>query len=162
VDDCRWEQFLKKAEALDAIGELLARRKITAADSANEALSPALLSRAGESLARCLTDTRITMTDLFPLAPELSGYPGEWLERVQLDIKYAGYIEKEKRVAAKAAKIDAIKLDPEMDYAAVTGLSAEAKEKFKTVKPLTVGQAARIPGIRQGDIALLMVLAGKR
>ena len=57
--------------------------------------------------------------------------------------------------------MDAIKLDPAMDYAALTGLSAEAQEKLKTVRPLTVGQAARIPGVRQGDIALLMVLASK-
>jgi tRNA uridine 5-carboxymethylaminomethyl modification enzyme len=95
-------------------------------------------------------------------APETENYLGELLERVLLDIKYAGYIEKEKRAAAKAAKMDAIKLDPNMDYAGISGLSVEAREKLKTVKPLTVGQAARIPGLRQGDIALLMVLARKR
>ncbi|MDR0315355.1 MAG: tRNA uridine-5-carboxymethylaminomethyl(34) synthesis enzyme MnmG [Treponema sp.] len=94
--------------------------------------------------------------------PELAHYPAELIERTLLDIKYAGYIEKEKRAAAKAAKMDAIKLNPNMDYVSISGLSAEAKEKLKTVKPLTVGQAARIPGLRQGDIALLMVLAGKR
>jgi tRNA uridine 5-carboxymethylaminomethyl modification enzyme len=93
---------------------------------------------------------------------EPENYPGELLERVLLDIKYAGYIEKEKRAVAKAAKMDAIKLDPNMDYASLTGLSVEAREKLKTVKPFTVGQAARIPGLRQGDIALLMVLAKKR
>jgi len=49
-----------------------------------------------------------------------------------------------------------------LDYSALAGLSHEAREKLETVKPLTVGQAARIPGVRQGDIALLMVLAGRR
>ena len=93
---------------------------------------------------------------------ELARYPAELVERVLLDIKYAGYIEKENRVAAKLAKMDAIKLDPALDYAAITGLSSEAREKLKTVKPLTVGQASRVPGVRQGDIALLMVLAGKK
>ena len=102
------------------------------------------------------------MEDILPFAPELRRYPAEWLERIRLDIRYAGYIEKEKRAAAKAAKMDAIKLNPAMDYAAITGLSSEAREKLETVKPLTVGQAARIPGVRQGDIALLMVLAGRR
>jgi tRNA uridine 5-carboxymethylaminomethyl modification enzyme len=58
--------------------------------------------------------------------------------------------------------MDAIKLDPALDYAALSGLSSEAREKLTTVKPLTVGQAARIPGVRQGDIALRMVLAGKK
>ena len=77
-------------------------------------------------------------------------------------MKYAGYIEKEKRAAAKLAKMEAIKIPADMDYAGVTGFSAEAKEKLKAVRPLTVGQAARIPGVRQGDIALLMILARKK
>ena len=164
LDDDRWERFLKKAEALDEIKELLSQRKClppAGAATGGEHAS-ALLSHVGENLERCLTDTRITLDDILPFAPELSGYPAEWLERIRLDIRYAGYIEKEKRTAAKAAKMDAIKLSPTMDYAALTGLSSEAREKLKTVKPLTVGQAARIPGVRQGDIALLMVLAGRR
>jgi tRNA uridine 5-carboxymethylaminomethyl modification enzyme len=156
VDDRRWERFLKKAEALDAITELLSRRKLPAA--ADAILRP----HAGESLERCLTDSQVELADILPFAPELENYPAEWLERARLDIKYAGYIEKEKRTAARAAKMDAIKLDPNTDYAAISGLSAEAREKLKTVRPLTVGQAARIPGLRQGDIALLMVLANKR
>jgi tRNA uridine 5-carboxymethylaminomethyl modification enzyme len=91
----------------------------------------------------------------------LAGYPGELVERVLLDIKYAGYIEKENRFAAKAAKMDAIKLDPGMDYSAISGLSIEAREKLQSVKPLSIGQAARIPGVRQGDIAVLIILAKK-
>jgi tRNA uridine 5-carboxymethylaminomethyl modification enzyme len=93
---------------------------------------------------------------------ELSAYPAELVESALLDIKYAGYIEKENRFAAKAAKMDAIKLDPNTDYAAVTGLSSEAREKLNTVKPLNVGQAARIPGVRQGDIAVLIIHANKK
>jgi tRNA uridine 5-carboxymethylaminomethyl modification enzyme len=58
--------------------------------------------------------------------------------------------------------MEAVRLDPARDYKDVRGLSSEAKEKLAAVKPLTVGQAARIPGVRQGDIALLMILANKR
>jgi tRNA uridine 5-carboxymethylaminomethyl modification enzyme len=168
LDDERWERFREKARALDEIRELLARRKCQPAVAPSEGAPSgdetaiALLSHTGESLERCLTDTRISPADILPLAPELGAYPGEWLERVRLDIRYAGYIEKEKRAVAKTAKMDAIKLNPALDYAAITGLSSEAREKLKTVRPLTVGQAARIPGVRQGDIALLMVLAGRR
>jgi tRNA uridine 5-carboxymethylaminomethyl modification enzyme len=92
----------------------------------------------------------------------LEGYPAGLVESALLDIKYAGYIEKEKRFAAKAAKMDAIKLDPNTDYSAISGLSSEAKEKLNAVKPLNVGQAARIPGVRQGDVAVLIILANKR
>jgi tRNA uridine 5-carboxymethylaminomethyl modification enzyme len=90
---------------------------------------------------------------------ELSAYPAELVERSLLDIKYAGYIEKERRFAAKAAKMDAIKLNPNTDYSAISGLSVEAREKLQSVKPLNVGQAARIPGVRQGDIAVLIIMA---
>ncbi|MDR2020457.1 MAG: tRNA uridine-5-carboxymethylaminomethyl(34) synthesis enzyme MnmG [Treponema sp.] len=157
--DRRWEHFLRKTEALDSIRELLRRRKV----SGEAAAEGTVLGRhAGESLERALTDSAAAPADILRLAPELSRYPAEWLERAVLDIKYAGYIEKEKRSAARNAKLDAIKLDPGMDYASITGLSAESKEKLRQVRPLTLGQAARIPGVRQGDIALLMVLTGKR
>jgi tRNA uridine 5-carboxymethylaminomethyl modification enzyme len=92
---------------------------------------------------------------------ELANYPAELVERVMLDIKYAGYIEKENRFAAKAAKMDAIKLNPNTDYMGISGLSTEAKEKLNLVKPLNVGQAARIPGVRQGDVAVLIILSNK-
>jgi len=160
VDDERWEIFRKKVDALDEIRELLAQRKFSL--FSDKTSNEALVSHAGESLERCLTDTRVELTDILPFAPELSAYPAEWLERARLDIRYAGYIEKENRAAAKAAKMDAIKLDPGLDYAALTGLSSEAREKLKTVRPITVGQAARIPGVRQGDIALLMVLTARK
>jgi tRNA uridine 5-carboxymethylaminomethyl modification enzyme len=167
VDDQRWELFQKKAEALDEIRELLAQRRYSpapAAGAADAAITgnAALVPHAGESLERCLADSRVELADILPFADELSAYPAEWLERARLDIRYAGYIEKENRAAAKAAKMDAIKLDPRLDYAAINGLSSEAREKLKTARPITVGQAARIPGVRQGDIALLMVLAGRK
>jgi tRNA uridine 5-carboxymethylaminomethyl modification enzyme len=154
--DERWERFVKKTEALEKIRELLRTRK--APGNAEAAGPAALRPHGGESLERCLADSAVSLEDISPWAPELSAYPGEWLERARLDIKYAGYIEKEHRAAARADKLEAVKLDPETDYAAIQGLSAESKEKLKTVKPLTLGQAARIPGVRQGDIALLLVL----
>ncbi|MDR2490900.1 MAG: tRNA uridine-5-carboxymethylaminomethyl(34) synthesis enzyme MnmG [Spirochaetaceae bacterium] len=89
------------------------------------------------------------------------GYPARWVETAALDVKYEGYIEKEKRSIARRARMDAIKLDAAIDYGAITSLSAEGREKLRAVRPLTLGQAARIPGIRQGDIALLMALASR-
>jgi len=134
VSEERWERFQKKTKGLEAIQELLKERNISSQTSSEE---------------------------LFEIIPELSSWPGEWVECVRLDLKYSGYIEKEKRAAAKLSKMDAIKISPDMDYASLQGLSAEAKEKLKSVRPLTVGQAARIPGVRQGDIALLMVVVRK-
>ncbi|MDR0502490.1 MAG: tRNA uridine-5-carboxymethylaminomethyl(34) synthesis enzyme MnmG [Treponema sp.] len=139
IDDSRWELFLEKTRTLDAIKELLAQR-------VHSQRKPGV--DAGGASGN--------------YGAELTAWPAELVERALLDKKYAGYIEKEIRFAAKAAKMDAIKLDPNMDYSSVNGLSAEAKEKLISVKPLNVGQAARIPGVRQGDIAFLIILANKK
>jgi tRNA uridine 5-carboxymethylaminomethyl modification enzyme len=148
VDDERWELFTRKTAALEAVGELLRQRKVPAAAGPH----------GGESLEQALRDSRFRLEDALPLAPELENYPPEWLERACLDIRYAGYIEKERRMAARGAKMDAIRLDPGFDYASLGGLSAEAREKLTETRPLSLGQASRIPGLRQGDIALLMAL----
>jgi tRNA uridine 5-carboxymethylaminomethyl modification enzyme len=135
VDDSRWERFLEKTKKLDEVKELLAQRRPSA-------------------VAATAQDTEFS-------GKEFASYPAELVERALLDKKYAGYIEKEIRFAAKAAKMDAIKLNPNTDYSAINGLSVEAREKLQSVKPLNVGQAARIPGVRQGDIALLIIMAKK-
>jgi len=109
-----------------------------------------------------LLKAKSASSQINPVAsPEFSSWPAEWVERVYLDIKYAGYIEKEKRAVEKLAKMEGVKIPGDLDYSCFTGLSAEAKEKLIAVKPLTLGQAARIPGIRQGDIALLMIILKK-
>ncbi|MDR1411547.1 MAG: tRNA uridine-5-carboxymethylaminomethyl(34) synthesis enzyme MnmG [Spirochaetaceae bacterium] len=160
--EARWERFLKKTQSLDEIRELLRNRKAPGTLEQERGGFPAALRpHAGESLERALADSAVKREDILFFAPELAAWPSEWLERAVLDIKYAGYIEKEGRAASRAARMDAIKLDPGLDYAALGGLSSEAREKLKAVRPLTVGQAARIPGVRQGDIALLMVLVKK-
>jgi tRNA uridine 5-carboxymethylaminomethyl modification enzyme len=145
IDEGRWERFERKSESLGAIRELLATRK---------AASPA-----AESLARALKHPGVDSRQIRAFAPELENYPVEWLERVVLDIKYEGYIEKELRFGARMSKMDAVKLNPLINYDEIKGLSAESKEKFRQVRPLTVGQASRIQGVRQSDIALLLVTA---
>ncbi|MDR1388842.1 MAG: tRNA uridine-5-carboxymethylaminomethyl(34) synthesis enzyme MnmG [Treponema sp.] len=100
--------------------------------------------------------------DLPGAIDELAKFPPAWVSQVSLDNKYSGYIEKEKRVIRRNTKMDAVKLDPDLDYRSISGLSSEAREKLLVVRPLTVGQAARISGVRQGDTALLMVLAGRK
>jgi tRNA uridine 5-carboxymethylaminomethyl modification enzyme len=173
IGEARWERFAKKIRGLDEIRELLKTRRLAGAESGAgtgtgetpqtpEAPSSALARHRGRSFEEALRDGSVGIDEILPLLPELRSYPAEWLEGAVLDIKYSGYIEKEKRAAARNAKLDNAKLDPAFDYAAVPALSAEAREKLQAVRPLTLGQAARIPGVRQGDIALLMVLTRKK
>jgi tRNA uridine 5-carboxymethylaminomethyl modification enzyme len=143
IGEERWERFRQKVEALDAVRTLLASKR----------------TGGGENLESALKHPGVGLEDIFCFVPELKKYPVEWLERAVLDIKYAGYIEKELRFVSRVAKMEALRLDPALNYDELKGLSAESREKLRQVRPLTVGQAARIPGVRQGDIALLLLAA---
>ncbi|MDR2660251.1 MAG: tRNA uridine-5-carboxymethylaminomethyl(34) synthesis enzyme MnmG [Spirochaetaceae bacterium] len=154
ISDERCERFEQKMRSLSLIRELFASRKAGPAESLRLKIPVS-----GESLEQALKHPGVDPHEISAFVPELENYPQEWVERVVLDIKYEGYIEKEMRFSARMAKMDAVKLDPLTDYDEIKGLSAESKEKLRQVRPLTVGQAARIPGVRQGDVALLLVKA---
>ncbi|MDR1445604.1 MAG: tRNA uridine-5-carboxymethylaminomethyl(34) synthesis enzyme MnmG [Treponema sp.] len=148
VDDERWQRFCRKKEALETIQELFREQGIKNYQDLQKQASVQKQVSVQKQASAWKSGLEGMET-----------YPEEWIERVALDLKYSGYIEKEQRAAARNARMDAVKLDPNLDYYSISGLSAESKEKLTKVKPLTIGQAARVPGVRQGDIALLMVLA---
>jgi tRNA uridine 5-carboxymethylaminomethyl modification enzyme len=76
---------------------------------------------------------------------------------VQTEIKYEGYIRREEEEAARQAKAENVKLPQDTDYAAIRGLRLEAAQKLNQVKPLTVGQAARISGVNPADVTVLLI-----
>jgi tRNA uridine 5-carboxymethylaminomethyl modification enzyme len=96
------------------------------------------------------------------LEPALAGFPAEWLEGVALDLRYEGYIAKEERLSARLGKMDRTRMPADLDYRSVPGLSSESAEKLSQARPLTLGQASRVPGVRPSDIALLAVRLGSR
>lgn len=79
------------------------------------------------------------------------------LEQVEIETKYQGYIERQRKQIDEDAKADRRILPPQVDYGAIPGMRNEAREKFMRVQPTTLGQAARIPGITPADIATLWV-----
>ncbi|GHV82845.1 tRNA uridine 5-carboxymethylaminomethyl modification enzyme MnmG [Spirochaetia bacterium] len=164
IQEERFERFLKKTESINEIKTLLNERKVSHNADDKAAADDGIAHNAlysGETLARALTHAETDFSFLLNSAPELKTYPKEWVNCAMLDIKYAGYIEKELRTVQRLEKMEAVKLAPNFDYNEVKGLSAESKEKLNRVRPITLGQAGRIPGVRQGDIALLFVLASR-
>ena len=85
-----------------------------------------------------------------PLSPELA-------EQVQIEAKYAGYIEKQKLEVARFRRLEDRRLPADLDYRALVGLRTEAQEKLSTVRPATVGQATRLAGVNPADISVLLV-----
>jgi tRNA uridine 5-carboxymethylaminomethyl modification enzyme len=85
----------------------------------------------------------------------------EGAEQATIQMKYAGYIDKEHEMVEKMARLENIKLYPDFEYARLTSLSSEAREKLEQIKPETIGQASRISGVSPADISVLMVYLGR-
>ena len=92
---------------------------------------------------------------------EEQGFSKSVQEQVEIQIKYAGYIEKEKLNADKLNRLEAVKIPADFDYHALASLSHEAKEKLSNIQPQTISQASRISGINPSDISVLLVKLGR-
>ena len=88
---------------------------------------------------------------------DLSDIPAEVSEQIEIQAKYAGYIERQNSEVEKLSQQEEVRLPPDMNYMAISGLSNEAKQKLMEIKPLSIGQAARISGITPSSISLLLV-----
>ncbi|MEG6502746.1 tRNA uridine-5-carboxymethylaminomethyl(34) synthesis enzyme MnmG, partial [Desulfovibrio sp. 1214_IL3152] len=78
-------------------------------------------------------------------------------ESVQTEIKYAGYLTRQRELVARTAKLESTALPPDLDYATVAGLSREVTEKLDRVRPLSLGQAGRISGVTPAAVACLEI-----
>ena len=86
---------------------------------------------------------------------DLSQYSQSVIEEVALDAKYAGYLKRQEVEAERAKKQENMEIPLDFDYDKVDGLSSESREKFKTIRPASIGQAGRISGVRVSDVAIL-------
>ena len=92
---------------------------------------------------------------------ETQGFSSAVEEQVEIQIKYAGYIEKEKLNADKLTRLESVKIPVDFDYHVLASLSHEAKEKLSSIRPVTISQASRISGINPSDISVLLVKLGR-
>jgi tRNA uridine 5-carboxymethylaminomethyl modification enzyme len=167
VSAARREKFESRRQGIQEIASLLENRRIGQADLGSQGMS----SHLGDTLATALRDPSVgALLDDFAkpwdfLAPYFPGrgeYPQSWVATAVLDARYKGYLEKEERLAARVDKSDRLRIPEDFDFRAVPGLSKEAMEKLEGVRPLTLGQASRVPGVRKSDTALLYVVLARR
>jgi tRNA uridine 5-carboxymethylaminomethyl modification enzyme len=85
----------------------------------------------------------------------------EVLEQAEIQVKYAGYIEKEKANADKLQRLESIRIPADFDYTKLSSLSMEAREKLSAIRPATISQASRISGVSPSDISVLLVFLGR-
>jgi tRNA uridine 5-carboxymethylaminomethyl modification enzyme len=113
-----------------------------------------LLLRPNVSLAQ--------MTTAVPaLADALHSFDNQALEQAEIQLKYDTYIEKEKELVQKMSQLEELVIPAAFDYAKVSALSNEARQKFLKIRPHTLGQASRISGVNPSDVQILMVFMGR-
>ena len=110
----------------------------------------------------------VTITSMAEVLPELKekidllgARKEEIVESTEINIKYKGYIEREKLAADKLRRLDNIRLPKDFDYNGVQSLSTEARQKLSRIQPATIGEASRIPGVSPNDVSVLLVLMGR-
>lgn len=111
-----------------------------------------------------LTRPNITLSklDKLEIISEVSSkYSDEVREQAEINIKYKGYIDKEKENVAKLQRLENIKIPEDFDFSKISSLSAEAKQKLNLVKPKTIAQAGRISGVSPADINVLLIYLGR-
>ncbi|MCO5248510.1 MAG: tRNA uridine-5-carboxymethylaminomethyl(34) synthesis enzyme MnmG [Chitinophagales bacterium] len=116
-------------------------------------------------LDKLISRPHISIAELIENVPKVESlvadYEHEFTEQAEINIKYGGYIEREKEMAVKMHNLENIKLPSKTDYRSIPSLSIEAREKLNKLKPTTLGQASRISGVSPADISVLMVFIGR-
>ncbi|WP_027079519.1 tRNA uridine-5-carboxymethylaminomethyl(34) synthesis enzyme MnmG [Luteimonas mephitis] len=160
VDDARWDAFARKRDAVAAetqrLGALWASPNNAAGRDAVATLGIELSRESsGLDLLRRPELDYARLVSVPSFAPA-TGDPAV-AEQVEIEAKYSGYLERQREEIARAQRHEAMAIPGGFDYAAVRGLSAEVRQKFERVRPQTVGQAQRIPGVTPAAVSLLLV-----
>ena len=108
---------------------------------------------------------QVTIQGLGDVVPELKarmeGLSEEVVESCEIQIKYAGYIKREQNEAAKLQRLDQIRIPDGFNYEEIQSLSTEARQKLSRIRPKSIGEAQRIPGVSPNDVSVLLVLMGR-
>jgi tRNA uridine 5-carboxymethylaminomethyl modification enzyme len=148
------ERLERKLRSVEEIRELLRSRKVAGVDA--DALV-ALASHRGRSFEQALRDPKIAISELAAREPLLENYAGEWLSLAETAVKYAGYVRRQDDLVGRFRSLEDKRIPPGFDWDTAAGFSTEAREKLKRIRPASVGQASRIPGVRPPDIAVILV-----
>ncbi len=169
-----YEIGLVPAERLQAVERKYeaVRREIRRLEHAGVSASPALSELLdardagtvpdGASLLALLKRPRVSYDDLAPFDPNRPELSADVREQVEISVKYEGYIKRQEKQVREFERMESRALPPDMDYPSIQGLRLEAREKLSAVRPLNLGQAARISGVSPADVAALAIYLERR
>lgn len=166
VSDARYMAYLAKQARIAAENERFRKTRVAPGEKVNSLLeslgSTPLKPGAGTSLADLLRRPEIHFDDLAPIDPDRPGLSTAERFAVEVDLKYEGYIRLEQERIDRFLRLEHRELAETIDYAAITGLRLEARQKLSRLKPASLGQASRISGVSPADIAVLLVYLDAR
>ena len=159
IGDERWKNFLTKEEKKKVELERVKKTVISPTEEVNKILVSRETSpiKSGIRLVELLKRPQITYNDLKKVDKERPNLEEDILEQVEIEIKYEGYIKRQKSQIDDMRRLEVKKLPYNIDYNNLKGLRLEAKEKLSKIRPINIGQASRISGVSPADISVLLI-----
>jgi tRNA uridine 5-carboxymethylaminomethyl modification enzyme len=161
VGPARAAAYAAKAQALASARAEAAALTLTPQEAVRAGL-PVKADGQRRNVMELLAYPTIGFDDLAGIWPQLAAWPAAVREQVEIDASYAGYLDRQAADAAAFRRDEDLRLPPELDYAAIGGLSNEVRQKLSAVRPLTLGQAARIEGVTPGALTALLAHVRRR
>lgn len=164
----RYDHFVKKNTLVESLVEFARRQSIKAAEINDylKSVDSEPLTQ-GRKLYDILMRNNVTFETLQPVLPKLKKFiaenemNAEVIEEAEIQIKYKGYIEREKFIAEKLHRLENILIPADFDFHSMNSLTIEARQKLSRIRPTTIGQASRIPGVSPADVNVLLVKFGR-
>ncbi len=164
VDDVRWAVFCEKREAIERQRQRMASSWVQPGSAQAEQLAAKIAKPLAHeyNLLDLLKRPELDFADLAALLDDGEQVSDEVAEQLEIGVKYAGYIERQKDEIERLRRHEETPLPIDFDYAAIDGLSNEIKQKLRDARPQTLAQASRIPGVTPAAVSLLLITLKKR
>lgn len=168
ISEKRYAYFLQKKSLVESLVAFARRQSVKAAEieSYLKSLNSEPLTQ-GRKLYEVLMRNDVTFRGLKEVLPRLRRFmeevamTDEAMEEAEIQIKYKGYIEREKFIAEKLHRLENIRIPADFDFFSMNSLTIEARQKLSKIRPETIGRASRIPGVSPADINVLLVKFGR-
>ena len=168
ISQKRYDHFVKKNTLVESLVEFARRQSIKAAEINDylKSVNSEPLTQ-GRKLYDILMRNNVTFESLQRVLPKLKKFiadnemNAEMIEEAEIQIKYKGYIEREKFIAEKLRRLENITIPSDFNFHSMNSLTIEARQKLSRIRPTTIGQASRIPGVSPADVNVLLIKFGR-
>ena len=159
IDDARWKKFLEKKDAIEREIERVKHVTLGTSEKVQKLLEgyDSTLLKSGITMEELIRRPELDYEKLAPLDPERPDLPADVREQVNIEIKYEGYIRRQRQQVEHFKKLETRLIPEDIDYDEVGSLRIEALQKLKRFRPHSLGQAGRIAGVSPADVAMLNV-----